>query len=110
MSEWVFDCYSMMLRRFMFANQLTAVWKQKVGLRQLWHFISPMLSRRSENHHFEDRCQVPAAIFEFFQIASEMWLLCVAFDLAVTMSNPFSSFQARSSPCVPPLIIICLID
>lgn len=47
------------------------------------------------NHTKEDRCAIPAAIFEFFQIASEMWLLCVALDLAVTMSNPFSSFKHR---------------
>jgi hypothetical protein len=64
------------------------------------------LSTWLENYRHEGRCQIPSAIFEFFQIASEMWLLCVAFDLAVTMSNPFSSFRARSSLC----FLICIPD
>jgi hypothetical protein len=43
----------------------------------------------------EKRCRVPSMIMQFLQIASEGWLLCIAFDLAVTITNPFSSLEKR---------------
>lgn len=43
----------------------------------------------------EDQCRVPSMIMQFFQIASEAWLLCIAFDLCVAMSNPFSTLENR---------------
>lgn len=43
----------------------------------------------------ENKCRVASMIMQFFQIASEGWLLCIAFDLAVTITNPFSSLEKR---------------
>ncbi len=40
-------------------------------------------------------CNAPAAILEFFEIASEAWFLCMAVDLAITLLNPFSPFRKR---------------
>lgn len=42
-------------------------------------------------------CAAPSGMIEFFELASEMWFFCVAFDLAVSITNPFSSFKARYS-------------
>ena len=39
---------------------------------------------------YQNRCNLPSAILEFFEIASEGWFICLAIDLAVTISNPFS--------------------
>jgi hypothetical protein len=98
------DYFFMMLRKFMFVVEEIVNLKQMV--RAFVHLLSLPLSlfvlliplpASLENHRYEDRCQIPSAIFEFFQIASEMWLVCVALDLAVTLSNPFSSFKARFS-------------
>ena len=44
---------------------------------------------------YQNRCNLPSAILEFFEIASEGWFICLAIDLAVTISNPFSSFNDR---------------
>ena len=44
---------------------------------------------------YEGRCNVPAAVLEFFEIASEGWFICLAIDLAISISNPFSSFPDR---------------
>ena len=46
---------------------------------------------------YEDRCGLPSAVLEFFEIASEGWFICLAVDLAITISNPFSSFKDRLS-------------
>jgi hypothetical protein len=43
-----------------------------------------------------NQCAAPSGMIEFFELASEMWFFCVAFDLAVSITNPFSSFKARS--------------
>jgi hypothetical protein len=48
-----------------------------------------------------NQCAVPSGMIEFFELASEMWFFCVAFDLAVSITNPFSSFKARSPPSSP---------
>ena len=46
-------------------------------------------------HDNQEMCGVPSAMFEFFEMASEAWFLCIAFDLLVSISNPFSSFKSR---------------
>jgi hypothetical protein len=34
-------------------------------------------------------------MIEFFELASEMWFFCLAFDLAISITNPFSSSSQR---------------
>jgi len=46
-------------------------------------------------HDDQNMCGVPSAMFEFFEMASEMWFLCIAFDLLISISNPFSTFNSR---------------
>eukprot|EP00606_Chrysophyceae_sp_TOSAG23-5_P000707 GSChrysophyteH2.ASY1.ANO1.47.1 assembled CDS len=43
----------------------------------------------------ERNCLFASAMFEFFEISSEMWFLCVAIDLFLTMTRPFSKFEDR---------------
>lgn len=43
----------------------------------------------------ENLCGAPSAMFEFFEMASEAWFLCIVVDLLITISNPFSSFKGR---------------
>jgi hypothetical protein len=43
----------------------------------------------------EDKCSYPAALLEFFAIASECWFLCSGVELYQTITNPFSSFKSR---------------
>jgi hypothetical protein len=43
----------------------------------------------------EDGCQLSAFVLEFFVIASECWMVCIASDLAVCLTNPFSSIKKR---------------
>ena len=45
--------------------------------------------------NYENQCDLPSAVLEFFEIASEGWFICLAIDLAITISNPFSSFKDR---------------
>ena len=40
---------------------------------------------------FVANCGFPSAFLEFFEIASEMWFLCIAIDLWKSLINPFSS-------------------
>jgi len=40
-------------------------------------------------------CSAPSGMIEFFELASEAWFFCLAFDLAVSITNPFSSFSQR---------------
>ena len=43
----------------------------------------------------EDNCALGAGMLQFFEMASEAWFLCLAYDLAVTITNPFSSSAGR---------------
>jgi hypothetical protein len=43
----------------------------------------------------ENQCAIASAMFEFFEIASEAWFLCIAVDLLLTQTNPFSNFEHR---------------
>jgi hypothetical protein len=43
----------------------------------------------------EDNCTYAAGMLQFFEMASEAWFLCLAYDLAVTITNPFSSPAGR---------------
>jgi hypothetical protein len=43
----------------------------------------------------ESKCGISAGMLQFFEMASEAWFLCLAFDLAVTITNPFSSSAGR---------------
>lgn len=43
----------------------------------------------------EDECALSAGMLQFFEMASEAWFLCLAYDLAVTITNPFSSSAGR---------------
>jgi hypothetical protein len=45
-----------------------------------------------------ERCGVASAYMVFFQIASELWFVCVAMDLVKTLQNPFSSTKAWFVP------------
>jgi hypothetical protein len=40
-------------------------------------------------------CEIPSAILEFFEIASECWLFCLAFDQAIILRNPWLPFRKR---------------
>lgn len=42
-----------------------------------------------------NECSFPTAVMEFFEISSEAWFLCLAFELSVSLSDPFSTFQTR---------------
>lgn len=43
----------------------------------------------------QEKCLPMSLWLEFFQMASETWLLCITYDLVVTISNPFASFSYR---------------
>jgi hypothetical protein len=43
-----------------------------------------------------DNCLPMSLWLEFFQIASESWMLCITYDLVITISNPFTSLASRS--------------
>ena len=43
----------------------------------------------------EKECALSAGMLQFFEMASEAWFLCLAYDLAVTITNPFSSSAGR---------------
>jgi hypothetical protein len=43
----------------------------------------------------EHVCKIPSGFMEFFEIASEAWFLCLAWDLAVSVTNPFSTIKTR---------------
>ena len=45
-----------------------------------------------QNQH---QCLPMSLWLQFFQMASESWLLCITYDLVVTISNPFASFSYR---------------
>ena len=38
---------------------------------------------------------MPSALMEFFEMSSEAWFLCLAFELAISLSDPFSTFKSR---------------
>jgi hypothetical protein len=40
---------------------------------------------------YEDLCGSQAAFLEFFEIASEMWFLCIALNMYISLMNPFAS-------------------
>ena len=42
-----------------------------------------------------DLCSVPSAFFQLCEMGSEAWFFCLAFDMAVSVSNPLSSFKNR---------------
>lgn len=43
----------------------------------------------------EANCGFASAMFEFFEISSEAWFVCVSVDLFLTITRPFSRFQDR---------------
>jgi molybdopterin-guanine dinucleotide biosynthesis protein A len=43
----------------------------------------------------ENKCGPASGVFEFFEMASEAWFFCLALDLIVSITNPFSSFKQR---------------
>jgi len=47
------------------------------------------------NHNNEADCGFASAMFEFFEISSEAWFVCVSVDLFLTITRPFSRFQDR---------------
>eukprot|EP00602_Paraphysomonas_sp_CaronLab_P002811 CAMPEP_0185026992 /NCGR_PEP_ID=MMETSP1103-20130426/11740_1 /TAXON_ID=36769 /ORGANISM="Paraphysomonas bandaiensis, Strain Caron Lab Isolate" /LENGTH=1008 /DNA_ID=CAMNT_0027560801 /DNA_START=160 /DNA_END=3186 /DNA_ORIENTATION=- len=47
------------------------------------------------NDELYRNCSAPSGMIEFFELASEAWFFCLAFDLAVSITNPFSSFSQR---------------
>ena len=72
-----------------------------VGLRFV---LSPIFMRNvcgddtcsvSQDGDDEHKCAIAAAMQQFFEMASEAWFLCLAYDLAVTITNPFSSSASR---------------
>jgi hypothetical protein len=61
----------------------------------------------------EDKCLPMSLWLEFFQIASESWLLCITYDLVVTISNPFTSLSYRLSlslPAIPTRFTVSLLS
>jgi hypothetical protein len=72
-----------------------------IGLRFV---LSPIFMKEVCGSHtcsivldFEDegKCGLSAGMLQFFEMASEAWFLCLAYDLAVTITNPFSSSASR---------------
>jgi hypothetical protein len=47
------------------------------------------------DYDYESKCGISAGMLQFFEMASEAWFLCLAYDLAVTITNPFSSSADR---------------
>ena len=43
----------------------------------------------------KSHCWAPSGLLEFFELSSEAWFLCVAMDLAVSVTDPFSTPKAR---------------
>lgn len=43
----------------------------------------------------DTNCWAASAMLEFFELSSEAWFLCVAVDLAITVTDPFSSPKQR---------------
>ena len=41
------------------------------------------------------QCSFPTAVMEFFEISSEAWFLCLAFEFSISLSDPFSTFKQR---------------
>jgi hypothetical protein len=72
-----------------------------LGLRFLFRNIvdfyicGELTCRTSVLYERERFCALPAALLEFAQIASEAWFLCAAVDVAIAVTNPFSSFKDR---------------
>lgn len=58
--------------------------------------LTPIIDHTEDDRGIYNNCAAPSGMIEFFELASEMWFFCVAFDLAVSITNPFSSFKARS--------------
>lgn len=52
-------------------------------------------SRVCSSEDEDGKCGASAAMLEFFEIASEAWFLCLALDMLVSISNPFSTFKER---------------
>jgi hypothetical protein len=73
-----------------------------VDLRMCGEVICDMQDLQSDSEAIERACNAPAAILEFFEIASEAWFLCMAIDLAITLMNPFSPFRKRL------LLLLCI--
>ena len=53
----------------------------------------------------DGKCGASAAMLEFFEIASEAWFLCLALDMLVSISNPFSTFKERYV-----VVVLCAAD
>lgn len=49
----------------------------------------------NEDTDVEHKCSLASGMIQFFEMASEAWFLCLAYDLAVTITNPFSSSASR---------------
>lgn len=47
------------------------------------------------NDALQSRCSFSSFLLEFFEICSEMWFFCIALDLLLSSTNPFSSFNQR---------------
>ena len=43
----------------------------------------------------QSNCFVASTMTQFFEMASEAWLLCIGLDLFFSMTQPFSSFESR---------------
>ena len=43
----------------------------------------------------EEKCALASFMVQFFEICSEAWFLCIAIDLYLTMTDPFSTFKNR---------------
>jgi hypothetical protein len=72
-----------------------------LGLRFLFRNIvdfyicGELTCRTSVLYERERFCALPAGLLEFAEIASEAWFLCAAVDVAIAVTNPFSSFKDR---------------
>ena len=58
----------------------------------LWWFYCCIDDR---NRHDEEDCNVASALLQFFEMASEMWFLCLSVDIFISVTNPLASFKKR---------------
>lgn len=77
-----------------------AICDMGIGFRFLFNFYVNRDVCHKNECHLNDideagQCAFGSASLEFFELASEAWFFCLAVDLFVTITNPFSSFKQR---------------
>lgn len=59
------------------------------------------------NRHDEESCNVASALLQFFEMASEMWFLCLSVDIFISVTNPLASFKKRYFQFICVVVSLC---